>query len=200
MPGILIGSVLMAYVMAYARVKRIPITEPARWRNIAAASRNDLGAAGAHRYPRRHLWRPVHANEDGPGGLYLCHRHLDVHVRRGMNWRQLWQVTVNSAALIAQIMLIVSAAGAFAWLITTSGLPDPKLVEFVGGLGLSKWTLLLVINVVLLFVGSAGRPAGGDPDPHAAAHADRLCGRRRPDPFRHHRHRRSRYRHVHAAV
>ena len=54
-------------------------------------------------------------------------------------------------------MIIVSAAGAFAWLITTSGLPT-KLVEFVGGLGLSKWTLLLVINVVLLFVGSALEP------------------------------------------
>ena len=43
-PGILIGSVLMGYVMIYARVKRIPITEPARWRNIAIASRESIWA------------------------------------------------------------------------------------------------------------------------------------------------------------
>ena len=33
-----------------------------------------------------------------------------------------------------------------------------QLVGYVGGLGLSKWSLLLVINVVLLFVGSALEP------------------------------------------
>ena len=82
-PGILIGSVLMAYVMAYARVKRIPITEPARWRQHRGRLEGvDLGAAGAGRYPRRHLWRLVHADRSGRGCLHLCHRHLDVRVPR----------------------------------------------------------------------------------------------------------------------
>lgn len=59
--------------------------------------------------------------------------------------------------MIAQILVIVSAAGAFAWLITTSGLPT-KLIVFVDGLGLQYWMLLVVINVLLLFVGSALEP------------------------------------------
>ena len=62
-----------------------------------------------------------------------------------------------SSALIAQILIIVGAAGAFAWLITTSGFPA-KLIAFVDHLGLTTWMLLLVINVILLFVGSVLEP------------------------------------------
>ena len=59
--------------------------------------------------------------------------------------------------LSAQVLIIVSAAGAFAWLITTSGYPA-KLVAFVKGCKLEPWMLLLVINVILLFVGSVLEP------------------------------------------
>jgi C4-dicarboxylate transporter DctM subunit len=59
--------------------------------------------------------------------------------------------------LSAQVLIIVSAAGAFAWLITTSGYPV-KLVAFVEGLHLTPWMLLLVINVLLLFIGSVLEP------------------------------------------
>ena len=78
-------------------------------------------------------------------------------IYRELTWQQLWVITVDSAALIAQILIIVSAAGAFAWLITTSGFPG-KLIAFVNQLGLSTWMLLIVINVILLFVGSILEP------------------------------------------
>ena len=63
----------------------------------------------------------------------------------------------SSSALIAQILIIVGAAGAFAWLITTSGFPA-KLIAAVDHLGLQTWVLLIVINCILLFVGSVLEP------------------------------------------
>ena len=59
--------------------------------------------------------------------------------------------------LSAQVLIIVSAAGAFGWLITTSGYPA-QLIAFVSSLKLELWMLLLVINVILLFVGSVLEP------------------------------------------
>ncbi len=59
---------------------------------------------------------------------------ISMFVYREITWRELWEITVESSALIAQILIIVSAAGAFAWLITTSGFPA-KLVAFVQDLG-----------------------------------------------------------------
>ena len=64
---------------------------------------------------------------------------------------------MESSALVGQIMIIVAAAGAYSWLITTSGFPA-KLVAFVDGLGLATWSLLLVINIMLLLVGSVLEP------------------------------------------
>jgi C4-dicarboxylate transporter DctM subunit len=78
-------------------------------------------------------------------------------VYREISWRDLWQISVDSAALSAQVLIIVSAAGAFAWLITTSGYPA-QLIAFVDSLKLQPWTLLLVINIILLFVGSILEP------------------------------------------
>jgi C4-dicarboxylate transporter DctM subunit len=82
---------------------------------------------------------------------------ISVFVHREIGWRELWTITIDSAALSAQVLIIVSAAGAFAWLITTSGYPA-KLVGFVEGLKLAPWMLLMVINLVLLLVGSILEP------------------------------------------
>src|SRR5262245_1488356 len=147
-PGILIGSVLMAYVMIYARIQRIPITEPARWRNIAIASRESIWSLLAPVVILGGIYGGLFTPTEAAGVACIYAIVISMFVYREISWKQLWQITVDSGALIAQIMIIVSAAGAFAWLITTSGLPT-KLVEYVNALGLSKWSLLLVINVVL---------------------------------------------------
>jgi C4-dicarboxylate transporter DctM subunit len=78
-------------------------------------------------------------------------------IYREITLRDLWNISIESAALSAQVLIIVSAAGAFGWLITTSGYPN-QLVAFVASLKLETWMLLLVINVILLFVGSVLEP------------------------------------------
>jgi C4-dicarboxylate transporter DctM subunit len=143
--------------MIYARVQRIPITEPARWRNVAATFKDAIWALLAPVVILGGIYGGLFTPTEAAGMACVYAIVISMFVYREISWRQLWEITVDSAALIAQIMIIVSAAGAFAWLITTSGLP-PKLVGFVTDLGLSKWMLLLVINVVLLFVGSALEP------------------------------------------
>ena len=82
---------------------------------------------------------------------------ISMFVYREITWKDLWAITVESAALSAQVLIIVSAAGAFGWLITTSGYPA-QLVTFVSSLKLEVWMLLLVINIILLFVGSVLEP------------------------------------------
>jgi C4-dicarboxylate transporter, DctM subunit len=147
----------MAYVMMYARVKRIPITEPARWRHVATTSKDAVWALLAPVVILGGIYGGLFTPTEAAGVACIYAIVISMFVYRGITWHDLWVITMDSAALIAQILIIVAAAGAFAWLITTSGLPA-KLVAFVDTLGLSKWTLLLVINVILLFVGSALEP------------------------------------------
>ncbi len=72
-------------------------------------------------------------------------------------WRELWRIIQSAVFLNAQILLIVTAAGLYSWLLTTSGIPQQIIAE-VNALHLPPWALLLCINVILLIMGSFLEP------------------------------------------
>jgi len=156
-PGILIGLALAIYVMIHARIKAIPITQPARWKTISASARDAIWALIAPVVILGGIYGGLFTPTEAAGVACIYAIIITMFVYREISWRDLWIITVDSAALIAQVLIIVSAAGAFAWLITTSGFSG-RLVAFVDSLHLTPWLLLLVINVILLFIGSALEP------------------------------------------
>jgi C4-dicarboxylate transporter DctM subunit len=78
-------------------------------------------------------------------------------VYREVDIRRFWKILVDSAFLISQILLIVTSAGIYSWLLTTSGIPQ-QIVAAIDGLHLAKWELLLILNVGLLIAGSFLEP------------------------------------------
>src|SRR5262249_46653319 len=82
---------------------------------------------------------------------------VSVLIYRQLTWHQLWLIVLDAGVLVAQIMIIVAAAGAYSLLLTTSGFPT-LLVSSIEGLGLPTWLLLLTINAMLLLVGSVLEP------------------------------------------
>jgi len=156
-PGLLIGVLVSIYLLVYARVQMIPLTASTRWKNILASTR-DAGWA---------LFAPVVILGGIYGGIFTPTEAAGIaciyailvarFIYNEMSWTELWQTAVDSAKVISQILIIVSAAGAYSWLITTSGFPT-KLVGTIAGLQLDTWLLLLIINIVLLFVGTVLEP------------------------------------------
>lgn len=156
-PGILIGLALAVYVVMYARFKCIPITEAAERRSVRVVFKDAIWAMLAPVVIFGGIYGGLFTPTEAAGVACIYAIFVTMFVYREISWRQLWIITVDSAALIAQVLIIVAAAGAFAWLVTTSGLPA-KLVAFVSSFNLSPWVLLLVINIILLFVGSILEP------------------------------------------
>jgi C4-dicarboxylate transporter DctM subunit len=83
-------------------------------------------------------------------------------VHREVGLRELWSIIQSSVFLISQILLIVTAAivtaaGLYSWLLTTSGIPQ-KIIAEVNAMHLPPWALLLAINVILLIMGSFLEP------------------------------------------
>jgi C4-dicarboxylate transporter DctM subunit len=156
-PGILIGLVLSIYVYLYARAHRIPKGEPVRWESIWTALKDAIWAVMAPVVVLGGIYGGVFTPTEAAGVACVYAIVVSMFVYRELTLHDLWKITLDSAALIAQILVIVSAAGAFAWLITTSGVPA-RLIAFVDSLSLQTWMLLLVINIVLLFVGSVLEP------------------------------------------
>jgi C4-dicarboxylate transporter, DctM subunit len=78
-------------------------------------------------------------------------------VYREVDLAGFWRILLASAYLISQILLIVTSAGIYSWLLTTSGIPQ-QVVEAINALHMSKWELLLSLNVGLLLAGSFLEP------------------------------------------
>jgi C4-dicarboxylate transporter DctM subunit len=73
-------------------------------------------------------------------------------IYREMNFRQLWQATLDAVISGGMIMFIIAAAGAFGYILTIEQIPD-KAAEFLISVSDSKLVFLLLINLLLLLVG-----------------------------------------------
>jgi C4-dicarboxylate transporter DctM subunit len=78
-------------------------------------------------------------------------------IYRDIGWYELWRITLSSVFLISQILIIVTAAGIYSWLLTTSGIPQ-QIVGAMEALHLHAWETLLIVNLGLLLVGSFLEP------------------------------------------
>jgi C4-dicarboxylate transporter DctM subunit len=156
-PGIMISVALALYVMYYARKKDIPIQPRQSWATIRQSSKGTIWAALAPLVIFGGIYGGLFTPTEAAGVACIYAIIVSMFIYREITLADLWRITIDSATLSAQILIIVSAAGAFAWLITTSGMPA-KLVAEVSSWGLSTWMLLLAINVILLFVGSVLEP------------------------------------------
>src|SRR5271168_6062 len=82
---------------------------------------------------------------------------VTMFIYREVDLARCWQILLSAAFLISQILLIVTSAGIYSWLLTTSGIPQ-QIVTAIDGLHMAKWELLLVLNVGLLVAGSFLEP------------------------------------------
>jgi C4-dicarboxylate transporter DctM subunit len=156
-PGLLIGVLVAIYLLIYARVAMIPLTAALRWRNVWSTTREAVWALFAPVVILGGIYGGIFTPTEAAGVACIYAVLVARFIYREMTWLDVWLTAIDSARIIAQILIIVSAAGAYAWVITTSGFPG-KLVDAIGGLHMQTWMLLLVVNVVLLFIGTVLEP------------------------------------------
>lgn len=78
---------------------------------------------------------------------------VGVVVYRELTLSALWRLTKKSALTTGTVLIVVAAASLFVYLLTLAQIPQ-AIGEAVGNLADSKWTLLLIINVILLIAGT----------------------------------------------
>ena len=199
LPSLLIGVIDAAYVMGYARWKGVPLGDRAHWATIWKTSKDASWAVGSLAVIFGGIYGGVFTPTEAAGVAVVYSLLVTIFVYREVDLAGLWRILMASAFLISQILLIVTSAGIYSWLLTTSGIPQ-QIVASISALDMPRWELLLILNIGLLLGRQLSRAAGGDPDPDAAVAADRARRRRQPDSLWHHRGGQSQSRHVHAAV
>ncbi len=157
LPSLLIGVVDAVYVLIYARVKMVPLSSPARWNNIWAATREASWAIGTIVVIFGGIYGGVFTPTEAAGVAVVYSLFVAIFVYREVGLAELRAIIANSVVLIAQILIIVTGAGVYSWLMTTSGIPQ-NLINAVSAMALPHWQTLLFVNAGLLVAGSFLEP------------------------------------------
>lgn len=157
LPGLMIAGLLTVYVMVRARILNIKATERPRLSVILQAARSAIWAILAPIIIIGGIYGGVFTPTEAAGIACAYSILVSVYIYRELTWLGVWNIVTKSTVLVAQIMLLVAASTVFGWVITTSGLPT-AFVSAIQGLDLATWQLLLILNAVLLLVGTVLEP------------------------------------------
>lgn len=152
LPGLLISALMGAYIYYVARRLNIQEGGTRSFKNIAATTRQGSWALGMPLIILGGIYSGVFSPTEAAGVACLYSIIVALFVYRDLDWRGLWKVTVESAYLTAQVLIIVGAAILFSRLLTIAGVPQ-TIVDWLKALQLAPWMVMAVINVLLLLVG-----------------------------------------------
>ncbi len=157
LPSLLIGVIDAIYVIGYARVKGVPLGDRAHWETIWKTSKEASWSVGSLVVIFGGIYGGVFTPTEAAGVAVVYSLFVTMFIYREVNLARLWRIVMSSAFLISQILLIVTSAGIYSWLLTTSGIPQ-HIVSSIEGLHLARWELLLILNIGLLLAGSFLEP------------------------------------------
>jgi C4-dicarboxylate transporter, DctM subunit len=157
LPSLLIGLVDAIYVLAYARIKAVPLTSSARWKNIWASTKEASWAIGTIVVIFGGIYGGIFTPTEAAGVAVVYSLFIAMFIYREIGLKELWQVIGSSVYLIAQILIIVTGAGIYSWLMTTSGIPQ-HLIGGIDAMHLPARETLLFVNAGLLVAGSFLEP------------------------------------------
>jgi C4-dicarboxylate transporter, DctM subunit len=157
LPSILIGLIDAAYVMGYAKFKRVPLGTSAHWQTIWKTSKEASWSIGSLAVIFGGIYGGVFTPTEAAGVAVVYSLFVTMVIYREVDFAGFWRILLASAYLISQILLIVTSAGIYSWLLTTSGIPQ-QVVGAINALNMPKWELLLCLNLGLLLAGSFLEP------------------------------------------
>jgi C4-dicarboxylate transporter DctM subunit len=157
LPSLLIGVIDALYVMGYARVTGVPLGMKARWENVWETTKDAGWAIGTLAVIFGGIYGGVFTPTEAAGVAVVYSLFVTMFIYKEVDLAGLWRILQNSTFLISQILIIVTSAGIYSWLLTTSGIPQ-QIIASINGLHLARWELLLALNVGLLLAGSFLEP------------------------------------------
>jgi C4-dicarboxylate transporter DctM subunit len=157
LPSLLIGLVDAVYVMIYARIKAVPLTSRARWQAIWTSTKEASWSISTVVVIFGGIYGGVFTPTEAAGVAVIYSLFVTMVIHREVDLRDLWRIIQSALFLISQILMIVTTAGLYSWLLTTSGIPQ-QIIADINALHMPAWALLLSLNVVLLIMGSFLEP------------------------------------------
>jgi C4-dicarboxylate transporter DctM subunit len=151
-PGILMGICLMVFIYAIARRRNYPSETRASWKEMLSALLYALPPLGMPTIILGGIiggvMTPTEAAAAGAAYAFI----LGCFIYRELTLAQIPGIITESVIGTASIVIIMSAAQPFSWVLTYELAPQ-KMLAFVESAQLGQWQLYLLLNVAMLVLG-----------------------------------------------
>ncbi len=151
-PGVLMGLMLMMFVYFIAKRRGYRSEERATWRQLLWASLYAIPPMGMPVIILGGIiggvMTPTEAAAAGAGYAFV----LGFFVYREITIAQLPEIITESVIGTASILIIMSAAQPFSWVLTYELAPQ-KVLALVENANLAQWQLYFLINIAMLILG-----------------------------------------------
>jgi len=152
-PGLLLAAMFGVYIYFHAVRAGVREVDKLSFARFFLATLRGIWALGAPVIILGGIYSGIFSPTEAAGVACVYAIIVTMFIYREVDLRGLIDTAANSAYLTAQVFIIVAAAGVYSWLLTVSGAAQTA-VDFIAGLDMPAWAVLLVINIFLLFVGT----------------------------------------------
>jgi C4-dicarboxylate transporter DctM subunit len=152
LPGLLIAALIAGYVIWRAWTGNFGAGEPFDSQRFVRSTIRGLWALGAPVIILGGIYGGVFSPTEAAAVACVYAIFVTRFVFRELTIAEIVEAAAATVRFTAQILIIVACAGVFSWLLTVNQVPV-ALVSFLQQLGVSQWSFLLAVNILLLVVG-----------------------------------------------
>ena len=152
-PALLLTTLLCSYVVWYCWRNGIGGEKSFNFAELGRAATRGVTALGAPFIIFGGIYGGVFTPTEAAAVACVYAAGVPMLIYRELGWRDVFDCAQSTAVFTGQILVIVACAVLFGWVLTVNQIPS-ALTEWLTGMHLPLWSMLLAINVLLLLVGS----------------------------------------------
>ena len=157
-PGIGLAALLMFVTWAVAKKKNYPRMAKASFTEVLKAFRESVWGLFLIVVVIGGIYSGIFTPTEAAAMSAVYAFVVAVFVYKDLTLKQVPKVLLDSANLSAMLLYIITNAVLFSFLLTSEQIPQ-SLAAWITGMGLSPWTFLLVVNILLLVAGNFMEPS-----------------------------------------
>lgn len=154
LPGLFLSGMFAVYILYYAHRHRISDSQPFEIARLVRMTLKSLPALGAPVIILGGIYSGLFSPTESGGIACVYAILVGLLLHRSIGPDDVWRAAINSMYLTAQIFIIVAAANVYSRLLIETG-GARQAVDFIAGLDMPAWAVLLIINAFLLAIGTA---------------------------------------------
>lgn len=151
-PGLLLGTFLMAYVYLIARKRGYPREPQASFGEVCKGAWQALPALLMPVIIMGGILSGVFTPTEAAGVVVAYAILVGAFFYRKLKWRRLPDILLVSGLESAMVMLLLGLSEPFSWVIASEEIPQ-IIINAIGQISTSPYVVLLLINLLLIVVG-----------------------------------------------